>query len=766
LFNASLTTGITDVNADRSNSNVTITGLEAGAAVGMIGNAAVVNGIVSFAYATATSAQIINISGGTLKTGVANITATASAGVTTATINSTGAANKVDAILLDSAGANTITSLTINATTGLTANLTANNYAATGAITITGAGAVDLSGVAVNVKTIDASANSGGVTIAAGTNTTSVKGSSGNDTITSAAVAATATLDGGAGTDTLVINAATDLDTVAEAAKYSNFETLQTATSFDHSLLSGITALNVTATAGATAFTNMTVAQAADVTISGAINAAGITFGLASALGTTDVLTAKIGNAATAAGTSVDADSITANGIETFNFEAVHGASATAGAQKTAVIADFTANVVTAINLTGSSFDLEDLATTKAVTIDGTALTGNGAATNVGLKVAGSAVALSTIKGSEVVDQFTIGAVGSTYQGNGGKDTFTSTTEAILAGSVAIDGGAGADTLTMSATGATTTGTTTIGDTTWSKMSAIETVNLSGVYAGDLVWTLGGFANALATSNGGVLKVTAAAVATAVTADAITVDASNLTGTNALELTLTNTIGNGSANAGTDTYTGGAGNDKFIINYDANHANDDSIVTITAGAGDDTITFTMGSGTSSPGTITLTGGAGADTITGSVELDTITGGAGTDTMTGNGGADIFVITTVTDSNAATAGAIDKITDFVGGGVDDLKVGANATELNSETITAVYDAADTIAELNVLLNSTNGTATTARFDGTGADAAKLTLADGRILTAVDVDASGTFTAADVVVEMTGLTGTLANTDIIV
>ena len=79
---------------------------------------------------------------------------------------------------------------------------------------------------------------------------------------------------------------------------------------------------------------------------------------------------------------------------------------------------------------------------------------------------------------------------------------------------------------------------------------------------------------------------------------------------------------------------------------------------------------------------------------------------------------------------------------------------------------MYDGADTIAELNALLNSTNGTATTARFDGTGADAAKLTLADGRILVAVDIDASGTFTAADVVVEMTGLTGTLANTDIIV
>jgi len=125
-----------------------------------------------------------------------------------------------------------------------------------------------------------------------------------------------------------------------------------------------------------------------------------------------------------------------------------------------------------------------------------------------------------------------------------------------------------------------------------------------------------------------------------------------------------------------------------------------------------------------------------------------------------------VITTAAHSNAATAGAIDKITDFVGGGVDDLKVGVNATELNSQTITATYSEADTIAELNALLNATSGTATTAKFDGTGADAAKLTLADGKILVAVDIDASGTFTAADVVVELTGLTGTLANTDIIV
>jgi len=763
-FDASLATGVTAVNAT-GNSNVTVTGLAAGASVGLVGNASIVNGILSYAYATATSAQTINIDGGTLNTGVANITATASTGVTTATINSTGAANKVDTIKLDSAGGGTVTSLTVNADTDLTATLTAADFAATATIDINGAGAVDL-GSAANAKTIDAGGNSGGVTIAAGTNTTSLVGSTGNDVITSAAVATTAAISGGDGRDTLVINASTDVDTAAEAAQFTGFEVIKTGTSFDASLMPSIEAFNITATAGATSFTNLTPTQAADITISGAINGAGITFGLANALGTSDVLSVKIGDNSAAAGTAKDADSITANGFETFNLEEVHGSSAAAGADRTAVIADFTADKVTAINLTGASFDLENVATTKATTIDATALTGSGAATSIGLKAAGSLVATSTIKGSEFVDQLTIGAVGSTYLGNGGKDEFTSTTEAILAGSVLIDGGDGADTLTMSATGATSTNTTTIADTTFSKLASIETVSLSGAYAGSLAWTLGGFANALATSNGGVLKVTIANAATTVTADTIAIDASNLTGTNAIELTLTNTAGVGLANAGTDTYTGGAGNDKFIINYDVNNANDNSIVTIDGGAGNDTITFTMGSGTSAPGTITLTGGDGDDTITGSVEIDTITGGKGTDTMTGGTGNDIFVITTAAHSNAATAGAIDKITDFAGGAGDDLKVGVGATELNSETITATFSEADTIAELNALLNSASGTATTAKFDGTGADAALLNLADGRILVAVDIDASGTFTAADVVVEMTGLTGTLANTDIIV
>ena len=754
-FNAGLATGITSVSSDRSTSNLTVTGLAAGASVGMIGNGSLTNGILSYAYNTAASAQIINIDGGTIDSGNNNITATASTGVTTATINSTGASNKIDTIKLDSAGANTVTSLTVNATSALAATLTASDFATTAIITVTGAGAVDL-GTNANVKIVDATTHTGGLTVASGTNTTSLTGGTGNDTITSAAIGAAAVINAGDGTDTLIVSNVSDVDTALEAAKYTNFETLRLNGTLDVSLVSGISALEVS---GATnSITELSATQAAAVKATADIGAT--TFALEDSTGTSDALNLTMGTGLTTS-EATDITTLTANGFETINIAANAGPTASAANKLTEVNA-FGADVVTAINLTGTNFTLADVATTLAVTIDATALTGNGAASSLGLTAGGSAFAGSTVRGSEFVDDFTIGAAGSTYQGNGGEDIFLSTTEGILVGSVAIDGGAAADTLSMSALAATL-GAQTIGDTMFSKLNSIENVNFTGANAGDFTWTLGGFANALATSNGGVLKTVAANFATAVTADVVTVDASSLTGTNALELTLTNTVGIGSANAATHVFTGGGGNDKLIISFDKNHANDQSVITISGGGGADTITFSMGTGTSAPGTITLSGGTGADTITGSVEIDTITGGAGVDTMTGGTGADIFVVTAVTDSNAATAGAIDKITDFAGGS-DELKVVA-ATELNSETITLGYSSADTIAELNALLNSTSGTATTAKFDGTGEDAAKLTLNDGRILVAVDADASGTFTALDVVVELTGLTGTLVAADII-
>jgi len=761
-------TGETEVWNDRSIDDVDFDALGTGTTVGILGDGVTVVDATNFHYATATDAVSVAIKGGVGAVGTAPAITSTAGTATSVTVTSTGAANTLGTVDLAVA---TITDATVTATTNLKGDFfsqATNQVGTNGTITISGeATSVNFTAALDNtIKTIDASGlTSGGVTATLGTLATqSFTGGGGNDKITTAASPTAGTIAAGAGTDTLVLGAVGHLNTTAEAARFTGFETLQTGATFNLNLLDGITALTVSGTGAAATFSNMDATQAANVAIIGTISSGnGVTFALETTSGTSDVFTADVGDNTGTAGTGKDIDTVTLNGFETINLNSVHGSAATVGAQQTQTIAKLTSDVATAVNLTGSAFDLENGAMTKAATFDATALTGdNTAAGSKGLTLAGSLVAASTAKGSEYIDTVTIGATGSTYQLNGGADVVTAT-QTILAGSLSVDGGAGADNLKLNDADTITTGVLTITDANFSNVANFETITVVNGQAGDTIWALGGYANAMATAAGGTLTAVMAEVDTGVTSDIITINASTLGGTNALDLTLTNTTGTAAANAGTDTFTGGDGNDKFTINYDSNHSNDDSIVTITAGKGDDTIVFTMGGGSSTPGTITLTGGAGSDTITGSAEIDTITGGAGADTMTGNGGADIFVVSTVTDSNAATAGLIDKITDFAGG-TDVLKTGVAGGHLRSVTLTVGYSSVDTIDELNTLLNSTNGTSTTGRFDGTGGDLAKLTLNDARILLAQDVDTSGTFTAADIVVEITGQTGTLANSDV--
>jgi len=291
-LNAANAAGATTVNANQGAGTFAVTNLAKGAAIGVIGNGTVTNGAVSFEYATATDDVTLNLSGGT-KVGTTVTNSNAASAVTKATINSTGAANAIGALELDGdTAANQITSLVVNAATNLTATLTADDYAATAALTVSGAAAsVDL-GTAANFKSIDASGlTAGGLTIAVDTNTTSFKGGQGNDVVTTAAVAATAAgaVDAGAGTaDVLNVANAAHVDTAAEAAVYTNFEVLRNsgATDLDVSLLSGITSVQLnSANAGAT---KLTAAQAADIKVlaSNGTN----TIALATATGTADVL--------------------------------------------------------------------------------------------------------------------------------------------------------------------------------------------------------------------------------------------------------------------------------------------------------------------------------------------------------------------------------------------------------------------------------------------------------------------------------------------
>ena len=676
------------------NSNVAVTGLATGAAVELVGDGVTVNGILNYAYATATDAQTINISGGTINSGTANIVATSSAGVTSATINSTGAANKVDIVTLDSGGANTVTALTINATTGLTATLTAADFAATTTLTATGAGAINI-GANGNFKTVDASANSGGVTMTLDTVTTSFTGSTGNDVITSAATTSTTAgiIDAGDGTDTLIVANVNQVDTAAEGAEYANFETLRVAGTLDVShVASAMTALEITA---ASTLTNMTAALAGDVTVradSGATN-----FGLASAGGSSDVISLKMGTGSAATEAADFTGTLTVNGFETMNIQTNQGSSASTDALKTAEFTALAADSLTAINLTGHAVTITNAATTKATTIDGSALTGI-------LTIGGNLIAGSTVTGGAGKDVFTAGTNnGSTYNGGASDDTLTATVAQMTAtgaSDTVFDGGAGTkDKLVLSTTAATVT------DNQFTNVSNVEQFQTSGT--GDTSVTVGGSFKA-AYSTG--VTVTTGALA----------DESKYTFAGGLydkDVTLTVNggllVGNA---AGEDiAVTTGVGNDTVTIGTDdtfVGAGGASSGISVNTGAGDDTIVFDYGNMSAATGsqTAAIDAGTGADTITKGTNADNSTTATACTIYTINAG-----------DSLTTAAGHDIITNF------EFADGTNQSDVLQFDGTAAVGSLATSTDAGIILSHsiTTGFAT---FDDAAVFATALTIND--------------------------------------
>ncbi|PID42486.1 MAG: hypothetical protein CSB48_09670 [Proteobacteria bacterium] len=168
---------------------------------------------------------------------------------------------------------------------------------------------------------------------------------------------------------------------------------------------------------------------------------------------------------------------------------------------------------------------------------------------------------------------------------------------------------------------------------------------------------------------------------------------------------------------------------------------------------------------------TISGLGGDDTLHGLAGDDTMAGGTGADTMTGGAGADTFVFAAgATDSAAAanSVSGIDKITDFVANGNsgDRLNVNQSVAAVNT-AVTGLVNEANLIADLNALLAVGGGEG----FDtaSSGDISAALVTANagdqsGKIFLAVDSDASDTFTAADLIIEVTGLTNTSFDTGV--
>ena len=199
-----------------------------------------------------------------------------------------------------------------------------------------------------------------------------------------------------------------------------------------------------------------------------------------------------------------------------------------------------------------------------------------------------------------------------------------------------VDGGTGTgDSITFTADDATATIT---------KVTGVETINITGASSNDKTITIVMGANDTQIAAGKTL----------------TVDASATTGL--------------AATAETLTFTGTASETDGFLN-------------ITGGAGADTIV----------------GAAAADTISGGgAAADSITGGLGADSLTGGDAGDTFVYSAVAQSSSGTA--LDTITDFTTG-TDKLEVtldysglGGSAATVNATLVTA---AAGTTAVQNSL-----------------------------------------------------------------
>lgn len=706
-LDASQIAGLTAVNANLGVGTVGVTNLASGASIGVIGNGTVVNGAVSFAYATASSDVTLNLSGGT-KVGTTVTNSAAASAVTKATINSTGAANTIGALDLDGVTVtNQITSLVVNAATNLTATLTADDFATTAALTVSGAASsVDL-GAAAQFKTIDATGlTAGGLTVGLATITTSFKGGAGSDKVTTAATTATTAgmVDGGAGTDTLIL--AANMTTAAEATEYVNFETVRLAAGGNHAadILAGITAIELQS--GANAVTMLNATQAAAVTALADITTGA--FSLTTDTGTADVFSMVLGTGLTTS-EATDTGALTLNGFETINLKANGGATSLTAADKVSTIASFTADKATAINLTGQSFDLTNAAVAKAVTISGSALTGT-------LTLAGSLIAGSTVTGSAQADSLTLGTVGSTYNAGAGDDAISSTVANLRTGAVynTIDGGAGTDTLTISNAAAFT-----MVDDDFKAISNVEKFVVTSTTTGAQSITTGGWFEAGFKAAG--------------------VDLTTTSTTGAIGITMSSFTGNATISA-TSADAGGAG-----------------VITIATGTGNDKVTVASNAATI---TNTVSTGAGNDTIIGGAGVETITGGAGADTMTGAGGADVFVFG-ATDSVAGTA--MDAITDFNTGGAD-------VIDLAGTAVLAAADATALVAGSNVQ-TSVGGLVTFATADNTLALKIAAIQADVQLdaaeTVAIFVDGSNSYVysagaaignADDLIIQLTGVTGT--------
>ena len=367
------------------------------------------------------------------------------------TLTYQGAAGSGDSasIILDGAAANVVTiagmeTLNIAAETNETSasttgasSLNSLQVANASTVNITGTGAVTLGsqllGVALNAAatvTVNASANTGGVSFVSEANTLTFTGGSGADSVFMVATSTAAdTLDAGEGTDVLGLTA--DV-TATVGAQFSNFEILDIIdlagnTTFDMDDYSNSTGMTTVRASGE--FAGDFTATVNDIADGGTLQLGGV-----EAITADEDFTINVKNAGTAGQNSnvfnietrgnlaVDAGTLTIANVETIN---ITSEGAAAGDS----IAVLTAAAMQNLTVTGSA-DLTISALTSSAAMNNlntSAMTGDfvmGAAVsnNATLFTGGSGA--DTFNGGTADDVFNAGGGNNTLDGGTGDDTY------------------------------------------------------------------------------------------------------------------------------------------------------------------------------------------------------------------------------------------------------------------------------------------------------------------------------------------------------
>jgi Ca2+-binding RTX toxin-like protein len=573
--------------------------------------------------------------------------------------------------------------------------------------------------------TIDASANTAGVTVTLNPDSatgTTFTGSAAADSVTMSDNALTqlTSINGGAGNDTIAFSDAADI-TILTGPMVSGFETLralasETSEDYDVSLIPGITALQAIAPDTASKdvmFRNTSGTES--LTVLGT-DGAGITLAVD---GSADAVTVTY---VSATGTSVAVGSN--GGTNLAQFETINIVSAGVGV--TANTGALTIGSANSIVVTGAyKMTLGASSSTVLTSVDASGMTGTASlvmGTNAGtalfpqtiIGTGGNDTLIGAdgadtitggagndiINGAESTDTIIGGAGNDTLDGDAGadilsggagNDIFSVDDDAdfvSLASPEVVDGGDGTDTLLFSEDA-----TVTLANTDTHGLKDVEVLKFNGdaavaVTLDDTFFTNNGATSIIIDDNEGTAALTVSA-GTVSAANSLDVRLNsntgineNITGGAGDDIFKIDTIGNAAALDGSDIINGGKGTDTLAITVAGNNLTSATMsgisaiekITLTA-VNAETAGFVLATSTFVTTAIApVTGivdasswtGTGALTFDGALETDSkmeITGGNGPDVLTGGSKADTII------------GGLGADTILGGDGIDTLDGGA-------------------------------------------------------------------------------------------